>query len=136
MAYRAKTALTRSKLRSAISNGKYVLRDIDHRGPEMRRLRDLVDDHVQQLGGPGTITHAERVLVNRCSMLTLLCEMREQGFAKQGMQVKATEADSYSKTVNTLRRCLLAIGLGQRLKQVPDLRDYIEGRAGGLEAAE
>ena len=94
MAKRNKIPLSKARLRSAISNGRYLLR-VNGRDKQMRRLRDCVEAHCSDLGGPDHISHAERVLVGRASMLTVLTEMMEQGFAEQHMKVEAAELDSY-----------------------------------------
>lgn len=86
MAERTKVEISRRKLRSAISNGKHVLADVDHRGPEMRRLKDLLSDHISDLGGPDQITHAEKLLAGRASMIALLCEMSERTFITNQQQ--------------------------------------------------
>lgn len=131
-----KVTLTKARLRSAISNGRYRLAKVDHRGPEMRRLKDLVTDHLSDLGGIDNASHAERLLVSRASMLALLAEMQEKGFILSRLMVKPEEVELYTRTVNTLRRTCQALGLQRRQKDItPDLKTYLATEYGIREEA-
>jgi hypothetical protein len=139
MRHRGKIPLSKARLRSAISNGRFLLRDVDGRGPEMRRLRDLLESHVSDLGGEDNISHSERVLVGRASMLTVLTEMMEQQFAQQRMKVKPADLDNYQRIVSCLRRVFETLGLQRRAKAVPTIEEYIATKTREkeeLEAAE
>ena len=74
MAKRHKPDLTLPRLCSALTNGKFILAGTDHRSAWMRRLRDLVQAHISDLGGDDVISHSERMLINRASMLALQLE--------------------------------------------------------------
>src|SRR5690348_12784194 len=102
MAKRTKVDISKARLRSAISNGKHVLADVDHRGPEMRRLKDLLADHVSDLGGPDQITHAEKLLASRASMIAVLCEMSERTFITNKLKVHPRELEAYLHAVGNL----------------------------------
>ena len=83
------------------------------------------------------ITHAERVLVGRASMLTVLVEMIEQKFAEQHMKVRAEDLElpisgSCRVCVDVLKR---SVWHGDR-KQVPTLEQYLSQRAKEVEDAE
>jgi hypothetical protein len=135
MAGRAKFDLTAKKLRSAITNGSCVLANVDHRGAEMRRLRDLVALHVSDLGGEGNISHSEAVLIRRASMLALQCELMEQRWATNGGEASRQQLETYQRASNTLRRLLQTLGLARRPRDVtPSLREYLGARV--VEAAE
>jgi hypothetical protein len=139
MGDRKKFDLSQTKLRSAVTNGRRVLADVDHRGAEMRRLRDLVHLHVSDLGGENSLSHAERVLVGRASMLTLQCELMEGRFAqKEGAEATPNELETYQRCANTLRRLLESLGLQRRSKNItPTLAQYRESqRQIGAEDAE
>src|SRR5688572_27800668 len=128
MADRTKTDFTRSKLRSAISNGTAILAGVDHRGPEMRRLKDLVADLASDLGGEDRLSTQERILLRRAAMLTLQCELYEshwaQGWADNGGTVANRHAlQNYQTCANTLRRLLLALGLDRRMHDVTPTLD-------------
>jgi hypothetical protein len=77
MPRRRTTELSLRKVRSAITNGSSVLHDVDHRSAWMRRLRDLIADHVADLGGEDALSTAELALVRRAAMLTLQLELME-----------------------------------------------------------
>ena len=128
MASNRKVVLSKSRVRSAVTNGSHVLNDVDHRIGEMRRLRDCVAASVSDLGGPDNVSHAERVLIGRASMLTVLVEMMEQGFARNRMKVTSVDLDQYQRAVSCLRRVLETLGLQRRAKPIPSLSDYLEGR--------
>jgi hypothetical protein len=53
---RKQADITLRRLRSAISNGSSLLADCDHRSAWMRRLKDLIADHVSDLGGAEALT--------------------------------------------------------------------------------
>jgi hypothetical protein len=107
-----------TRVRSAISNGRFLLHDIDHRSAWMRRLRDLVNDHVTDLGGPDSLSSSELVLVRRSAMLTLQAEMLEQQWAGNGGQARLDELEAYGRATNSLRRLFESLGLERRAKDV------------------
>lgn len=126
MGKRQKISLSKSRIRSAITNGSHVLNDVDHRVGEMRRLRDCTEAHVSQLGGADLISHSEKILVGRAAMLTVLAEMQEQTFARNRMKVTSVDLDSYQRAVSCLRRVLETLGLQKRAKSVPRLSEYLQ----------
>ena len=125
-------------LRSAISNGSQLFTDhLDQRSAWARRLRDLIADSTNDLGGIEAVSSAEKLLIRRCAMLALQAELMEQNFAKNEDGAASVKAlDAYQRTTNTLRRTLELLGLRRRARDVtprtPTLREYL-GRA---EAAE
>jgi hypothetical protein len=126
MAKRSKVDLSKRKLRSAISNGSYLLDNVDHRGAEMRRLRDLLSDHLSDLGGSDRCSHAEKLLASRASMVTLLCEMQEQGFARAKFNVTPRQLACYLHACGNLTRILQTLGLQRRAKPIgPTLGDLL-----------
>jgi hypothetical protein len=124
---RGKVALTKSRVRSMISNGTCLLSpEIDQRGPLVRRLKDLINDHVSDLGGTDNISHSERALVHRASMMVLLAETIETKFILSDLKIKPYELTDYVKAVGALRRVLATLGLQRRAKSIPSLKDYID----------
>lgn len=118
MRKRTKTAPSLAHVRSAITNGSALIADADHRSAEMRRLRDLVAAHVSDLGGEDNVSHSERVLINRASMLTLQLEMLERTFAGNNFKATPRQIDRYQRVVNTLRRTLESLGLQRRSRDI------------------
>jgi hypothetical protein len=122
---RQRADLSMRKLRSALSNGSVIL-GVDHRLPWMRRLKDLLSDHITDLGGNDVITHSQRMLVNRASMLCLQCEMLERRFAKSDGVASNEDLMAYQRVTNSLRRCLQVLGLERVAKDVTRLSDLLE----------
>ena len=125
--------LTPSKFQSALTNGSVLIRGVDGRSAWMRRLRDLIANHISDLGGEDCISQSERILINRASMLTLQLEAMEQVFARNDGIAKSDQIETYQRCLNTLRRTLETLGLARRSKALPTLQEYIDGE---VEAAE
>jgi len=94
-----------------------------------RRLRDVIEAHIADLGGPAAISEAERSIVRRASTLTVELERLEAKFANAG-EASPGELDAYQRTANSLRRLLESVGLQRRQRNVtPDLRTYHASKA-------
>jgi hypothetical protein len=128
MQRRSKIALSKSKLRSAISNGKHILTDVDHRGFEMRRLRDLISDHLSDLGGTDQCSHAERILASKASMICLLTEMQEREFARVKFNVSPRQLACYLHACGNLTRILQTLGLQRRQRDITSVDQYLRER--------
>lgn len=116
--------------RSRVTNGTALLAGVDGRSVWARRLRDLIDLHVSDLGGSAAVSAAERSIVRRAATLTVELERLETTFALAGA-ASAQDLDLYQRTAGNLRRLLESIGLQRRAKDItPDLRDYVAARAG------
>ena len=130
--HRKPTAPSLSLLGSAVSNGSSLFMErFDQRGAWARRLRDLIADHTNDLGGLEALSTAEKVLIRRVAMLTLQCELMEQSFASnEDGAASAKQLDNYQRATNTLRRTLESLGLHRRPKDVtpPTLSSYLRGR--------
>ena len=101
-----------------------MLADLDHRGAWARRLKDLIAAQLSDMGGPEAISEAEKVLVRRSAMLTLQLELMEQRFSQnEGGEATARQIESYQRATNTLRRCLSALGLERRPRDVTEQSD-------------
>lgn len=112
--------------RSRVSNGSALFVDgaIDHRTRWARRFRDLISDHVSDMGGPAEVSVAEQSLVRRAATLEVELERMEGEFAKSDQpNLKALE--SYQTMANTLRRILTSLGLERRQKGAFTLQDYM-----------
>jgi hypothetical protein len=84
----------------------------------MRRYRDLIADHVADLGGEDNLSTAELALVRRASMMILQTEMMEQRWQENNGEASPKQIETYQRTVNTLRRVLETLGLQRRQKDV------------------
>jgi hypothetical protein len=108
--------------KSAITNGSRLLEDVDGRSAWARRLRDLIADHVSDLGGEAALSSAERALVRRASMLCLQLELLESKFAQNdGGEASPKQLEAYARATGHLRRVLETTGLQRRSRDVtPD----------------
>lgn len=128
---RKRKDLTVSRLRSSISNGSQLfVGDVDERGAYCRRLRDLINDHISDLGGEDAITSSEAILIRRASMLTLQCELMESRWATNNEGEAGPKAlDLYQRTVGALRRTLETLGIRRCPKDItPTLTQYLAGK--------
>jgi hypothetical protein len=123
MSVDSQRAVTPKTRRSAIANGK-LLPGVDQRSSWVRRARELIAEHISDLGGENNTSAAERSLVRRCAVLTTELERLETKFASAG-EASADDLDLYQKLTNTLRRALESLGLQRRAREVlPDPLDY------------
>jgi hypothetical protein len=111
-----------------------LLPGIDQRNTWCRRARELIADHIADLGGESSITTAEHALIRRAAVLVTELERLELRFAL-AEQPKGADLDLYQKLTNTLHRTLQSVGLRRRAKVIdpPSLQQYLAQR---VEAAE
>lgn len=115
--------------RSRVTNGNAVLPGIDGRSTWARRLRDLIDLHISDLGGPMAVSEAERSIVRRAATMTVELERLESQFAVNG-EASARELDLYQRTAGNLRRLLEAVGTSRRQRNItPDPLSYAAAKA-------
>ena len=120
---------TKPTARSRITNGSELLAGVDGRSVWARRMRDLIEAHIADLGGADLCSQAERSLVRRVACLSVELELLESRFATDG-QASPQSLDLYQRTSNSLRRLLEAVGLKRRPRDVtPDLRSYLAERS-------
>lgn len=127
----ATSAVTTAKQthRSRVTNGTALLSGVDGRSVWARRLRDLIESHVSDLGGNDAVTAAERSIVRRAATLTIELESMETVFAGAG-GASPEALDLYGRTAGNLRRLLESVGLQRRARDItPDLRDYVSARS-------
>jgi hypothetical protein len=132
MPRRKRAALTVSRLRSAVTNGSAVLDGVDHRSAWMRRFRDLIAQHVADMGGDDAISQSELVLIRRAAMLTLQLEMIEARWAANNNgEASPSGLLLYQQTSSALRRLLETLGLKRRVRDITpdDPLDYAREHA-------
>src|SRR6516225_8698702 len=111
--------------RSRITNGSALLPGVDGRSAWVRRAKDLIREHLADLGGFDNVSAAERSIIRRASVLTIELERLEVRFATAG-EASATDLDLYQRTAGNLRRLLEAVGLQRRARDVtPSLAEYL-----------
>src|SRR4051812_31659349 len=109
-----------------------TLNALDQRTSAARLARDLVSAITSDLGGQGAVTAAQRQLIQRAAILGAVCEDLETRWIA-GDPLPAQE---YLAGINTQRRCLMALGLERRARDVTlTLDQYLRSRANddGLE---
>jgi hypothetical protein len=104
--------------KSKISNGSRLLGpDADQRSTWARRMRDLIELHVADLGGENNVSVAEQSIIRRASALTTELERMETKFATENA-ASARDLDLYIRAAGGLRRLLETIGLERRPRDV------------------
>ena len=110
--------------RSPITKGKALsVAGGDLRGPWARRMRDLMDLHLSDLGGPDAVSQAEASIVRRASVIEVELERLEAKFAAG--DATPTDLDLYQRAAGNLRRLLESVGLQRRARPVESLADYV-----------
>ncbi|MEI9414723.1 hypothetical protein [Mesorhizobium sp. Cs1321R2N1] len=114
--------------RNRITNGSATVA-ADGRTTWVRRLRDLIEAHEQDLGGTDSLSQAQRSLVRRAATLSVELERMEATFATAG-QITSDDLDSYQRASNTLRRHLEVLGLRppQAARHDPESGVFVNGR--------
>jgi hypothetical protein len=135
-AFRRKLTQPKDAQRSRIANGSALLPGVDGRSTWVRRCKELIVDHVSDLGGDDNVSTAERSLIRRAAVLTTELERLEVKFALAS-QASDSDLDLYVRASGNLKRLLEAVGLQRRAKVInaPTLQDYMSGRR-PLQAAE
>lgn len=102
--------------KSATTNGR-MLPGIDGRNAWARRARDVLREHISDLGGEENTSAAERSLGRRAAALSTELEMLEAKFARAG-HAEAEDLDLYIRASGGLRRLLESVGLQRRAREV------------------
>jgi len=107
----------------------HCCRGVDGRSTWVRRAKELLGEHIADLGGADNFSAAERSLVRRAAVLTVELERLEVKFALAG-EASADEIDLYARVAANLRRLLESVGLQRRSKTVvPSLQEYLRNGA-------
>ena len=116
--------------KSRLSNGSQLLPHVDGRSTWARRYRDLIQAHLDDMGGVDACSEAERSIIKRAAALTVELERLEAQFAAAGEQGPSPEAlDLHSRMSGNLRRLLESTGIRRQQKDVtPDLGDYLAAK--------
>jgi len=108
-----------------VTNGTAFLMDGDGRSIWARRCRDILADHISDMGGPKNVSSAERSLARRAAVLTTQLEQIEAQFSAAD-QADSKLLDIYVRGVGGLRRLLQTIGLERRARDLgPTLSDFL-----------
>jgi hypothetical protein len=104
---------TSKRKRSAVTNGSRAFIVGDGNSPWYRRWKDLLALHVDDLGGPETLSEAQMSLCRRAATLEVELE-RIEGQLSLGNDA---DLDAYNRHAGGLRRILETLGI-QRAKRV------------------
>ena len=127
---RPRIARPKDPQRSRVANGSELLPGVDGRSAWVRRCKELIAEHIADLGGIENTSAAERSLVRRASVMTVELERMEVKFATAGM-ASADDLDLYQRTAGNLRRLLESVGLRRRARDVtPSLGEILRGNNG------
>jgi hypothetical protein len=117
-----------SRQKSRQANGTALLPGVDGRSAWVRRCKELIADHISDLGGADNASAAERSIIRRACVLTVELERMETAFALAG-EASAEDLEIYARVAGNLRRLLEAVGLQRRARNVtPTLDEYLEQR--------
>ncbi|MGZ9116800.1 MAG: hypothetical protein ACXW3V_07650 [Methylocystis sp.] len=92
---------------------------VDGRSVWVRRCKDLIAEHLVDLGGAENASAAERSLIRRACVLTVELEQLELKFATAG-PASPDDLDLYQRTAGGLRRLLETVGIKRRPRDVTD----------------
>ena len=131
MAADSPTSATRPPAtRSRVTNGRQLLPAVDGRSIWARRMRDLMELHLDDLGGAENTSEAERSIVRRVAVIETELEYQEAQFAElrqAGKAVSREDLDLYQRLANSMRRLLESVGLERRARNItPTIADWIE----------
>ena len=96
------------------------------RGIWARRMRDLLDLHIADLGGEDAVSEAARSIVGRASVLEVELERLEVRFSEQ--PADANQLDLYARVAGNLRRLFEAVGL-ERSEEVQRCDSFVAALA-------
>ena len=101
-----------------------LIRGKDGRSREMMLLRATRAGLIEQLGGEGRVTAAQRMLVEDAAMLTLHMALIDARAVSAGGMSQADQK-SYTSMRNTRRRALVLLGLENAPRPRPTVSDFV-----------
>src|SRR5262249_28009419 len=98
--------------RSAVTNrSRMFVEGGDGNSPWTRRMRDVIELHISDLGGLENASEAERSIIRRAATLTIELERLEAKFSTLPNGPRDSDLDMYQRCSNSLRRLLETIGI-------------------------
>ena len=128
---RSRLDLYKAPARSRVTNGRQLLPDVDHRSMWVRRFRDVMSLHINDLGGADNCSEAEKAIARRAACLIVELEQLEVKFAQAG-EATPFQLECYQRGSNTMRRLLEALGLQRRPRDVTTLGQILRGNGNGV----
>lgn len=119
----------KSPQRSRIANGSAILLGAkDERSLYVRRMKEVIAEHVTDRGGYDSMSAAEKSLIRRVAVLTIELEKLETRFAEDPSVGERT-LDLYSRTAGNLGRLLERLGIKRKERPPKTLEGYLAERA-------
>jgi hypothetical protein len=117
----------KSPQRSRIANGSAMLLGAkDERSVFVRRLKEIVEEYINDIGPAQDMTSAEKSIVRRIAVLTIQLEKLETRFAEDPSVGERT-LDLYNRTAGNLGRLLERLGIRRKERKQLDLSSYLAG---------
>ena len=117
------------RTRTRVTAGKELLPGVSQNSYWVRRVRDIMERHISDLGGFDSCSESEKNVVRRAAVLVIECERLERRFAQvpNDKNVSFKELQMYSTLANTLRRLLDMAGLERRTRDItPTIDAYVQ----------
>lgn len=125
---RAQSALPHPSQRTRLGNGKDVLLDgSDERTVYVRRLKEVVAEMLDDMGGVTATSAAQRSLIRRAAVLQIELEKLETRFAEDPTVGERT-IDLYGRTAGNLRRTLETLGIKRVTQQPQTITGYLANK--------
>ncbi|MER9771782.1 hypothetical protein [Mesorhizobium sp. M0220] len=118
----------KSPQRSRIANGSATLLGArDERSLYVRRMKEVIAEHVDDRGGLDAMSAAEKSLIRRVAVLTIELEKLETRFAEDETVGERT-LDLYNRTAGNLGRLLDRLGLKRKAKPPMTIKGYLAAK--------
>ena len=101
--------------KSKVTNGRKMVAGVDGRSADARRYKDLVRSYADDIGGPASLSEAQKALVSQAAILTLQAE-RMQGAALRG---EIVDIEQQTRLANVLGRSLTKLGIKRDARAKP-----------------
>jgi hypothetical protein len=122
---RARTVPLPPKCRAAVTNGKLTATG-NNNSVWARRVKDLIQAHTADQGGPESCSTATLSIIRRVATLTCELETLEAKFSVDG-QATERALDLYGRTSSTIRRLLESIGIKTRKPKQLSVIELMDG---------
>lgn len=101
------------------------LSQLDGRTAIAQIMRERYRDYTEDLGGADRLSYAQRSLVERALWLEYWLASQEQELANGN----EFDVGKWTQAANSLQGIFSKLGLQRQIRDVPNLADYIKGKA-------
>ncbi len=110
-----------SRTRSAVTNGRRAFVDGDGNSAWYRRRKDIVELHLDDMGGRDALSEAQISLACRAASIEVELEQMEGRLSKG----ESVDLDAFTRAASHLRRILETLGVERRQRDVTPSLDAI-----------